>query len=108
MIELEYINDTWVVMEDAFMYLSDKTSITIPKGFKTDLASVPRILWPLLPPFGKYNRAAIAHDFLYRNKMYNRRFCDYQLFFLSREDKTNIITSYILYIGVRLFGANYY
>jgi Protein of unknown function (DUF1353) len=39
--------------------------IVVPKGFVTDLASVPRILWAYLPPFGNYTAAAIVHDFLY-------------------------------------------
>lgn len=37
---------------------------TIPAGFVTDLASVPRSLWAILPPHGRYAKAAILHDFL--------------------------------------------
>lgn len=39
--------------------------ITIPAGFETDLASVPKVLWSFCPPFGKYTSAAILHDFMY-------------------------------------------
>jgi hypothetical protein len=39
--------------------------VTVPAGFSTDFASVPRILWPIFPPQGKWNKAAILHDFLY-------------------------------------------
>lgn len=38
--------------------------VVIPKNFVTDGASVPRYLWPLFPPIGRYFRAAAAHDFL--------------------------------------------
>ena len=38
--------------------------ITCYKGFKTDLASTPKILWTLLAPWD-IARAAIIHDFLY-------------------------------------------
>lgn len=39
--------------------------ITVPKGFVTDLASIPRWAWVLLPPDGPWVKAAIVHDFLY-------------------------------------------
>lgn len=38
--------------------------ITAPKGFKTDLASVPRIAWSFIAPFD-IARAAVIHDALY-------------------------------------------
>lgn len=39
--------------------------ITVPKGFITDYASIPRILWSWLPAWGPYGPAAIIHDYLY-------------------------------------------
>lgn len=45
---------------------SDGWRIRVPAGFLTDFASIPRLLWALIPPRGKYNRAAIIHDFLYK------------------------------------------
>jgi len=41
--------------------------ITVPPGFETDGASVPRPLWWLLPTWGTYSRAAVIHDFLCRS-----------------------------------------
>lgn len=38
--------------------------VRVPAGFETDLASVPRWLWALLPPHGRYAKAAIMHDWL--------------------------------------------
>ncbi len=40
--------------------------ITVPKGFLTDLASIPSLFHGLLPPDGEYAPAAIVHDFLYQ------------------------------------------
>ncbi|MFG1422518.1 DUF1353 domain-containing protein [Roseixanthobacter liquoris] len=40
-------------------------TITVPKGFVTDLASIPRWAWIILPPDGPWVKAAIIHDFLY-------------------------------------------
>ena len=39
--------------------------ITVPAGFVTDFASIPRLLWWRYPKSGKWNRAAVVHDFLY-------------------------------------------
>ena len=41
------------------------TKITVPVGFVTDLASVPRALWGFIAPFD-VARAAIIHDLLYK------------------------------------------
>jgi len=38
----------------------------VPKDFICDYASVPRVLWSLIPPMGnRYTRAAILHDYMY-------------------------------------------
>ena len=38
--------------------------IIVPRGTVTDLASVPRVFWILLPPFGGDAAAAVLHDWL--------------------------------------------
>ena len=40
------------------------SKITCKKGFKTDLASVPRVIWNIISPWD-IARAAIIHDLLY-------------------------------------------
>lgn len=40
-------------------------TITVPAGFVTDLASVPRWAWIIVPPDGPWVKAAIIHDYLY-------------------------------------------
>lgn len=56
-------------LEEPLVYRSRiGRTITVPIGFETDGASVPRPLWWLYPPFGgEYDRAAIVHDYLYRH-----------------------------------------
>lgn len=36
----------------------------VPTGFKTDFASVPRLLFWLFPAWGRYGEAAVLHDWL--------------------------------------------
>lgn len=37
--------------------------ITVPAGFVTNFANIPRILWWLWPRSGSWNPAAVVHDF---------------------------------------------
>lgn len=69
-LRVEYIDGhKWLLLEDFAYFDADfppnGAFIEMPKGFITDFASVPRILWNLLPPTGKYGKAAVVHDFLY-------------------------------------------
>ena len=49
------------------------STIEVPVGTITDLASVPRFFWRIFPPFGNYSQAAIVHDHLYRSDPYNMK-----------------------------------
>ena len=65
---------------DAFWYLSKPItwrpddpgqglpSVSVPIGFVTDFASIPRALWTSLPRDGDYVWAAVVHDYLYSTK----------------------------------------
>ena len=44
--------------------IGDDGTITVPAGYITDLASVPRSIWAVISPFD-VARAAVIHDLLY-------------------------------------------
>lgn len=50
--------------------------ITVPIGFKTDLASIPRVFRAAIPTNGKHRLAAVIHDYLYSSKKESRGICD--------------------------------
>jgi len=52
-------------------YPSDEI-ITVPKGFITDFASVPKIFWPIINPVGEHGKAAVIHDYCYATACYNK------------------------------------
>lgn len=54
------------LLEEFIVHLDSRRFVRVPKGFITDLASIPRFFWRIIPPVGKYNKAAVIHDFLYR------------------------------------------
>lgn len=83
--------------------------ICVPKGFVTDLASVPRLLWAYLPPFGNYTRSAVIHDALYTFQQINgqpitRKIADRILNEAMGDDDTGNWERNIIFIGVRLGG----
>jgi hypothetical protein len=45
-------------------YHGAQDTFTVPMGYITDFASVPRIAVWLIPTYGKWTRAAILHDWL--------------------------------------------
>jgi len=47
---------------------NDTYVITAARGCVTDLASIPRPFWILLPPDGPWVKAAIIHDYLYATR----------------------------------------
>ena len=72
---------TWTLRQELIYETDIGYKITVPAGFVTDLASIPRPLWVLWPPFGKYTRAAVIHDWLYDmhrkgGKHYSRCYAD--------------------------------
>jgi len=57
----------WAV-DAPLVYDDGAYKISVPIGFITDLASIPRGAWNLLPPDGPWAKAAVVHDFLYATK----------------------------------------
>lgn len=49
----------YVLENDITIKLSNSDIITIPKGFKYDLSSSPRLLWSILPPDGDFAIGAL-------------------------------------------------
>lgn len=99
---------TWFLVEPLSYAVGDEHStdvITVPGGFETDFASIPRVLWWLLPPYGKYGNAAVIHDYLYRTKTRSRLRSD-QIF----REAMGVLgvpawQRTLIYLGVRAGGA---
>ena len=69
-LEIEYIDGRkWRVTAEFDYYLDwnnlASRKITVPAGFVTDFASIPRAFWDILPHTGLYGKAAVIHDYLY-------------------------------------------
>lgn len=97
--------DHWVVKKEFRYYVDgDKDKVVIvPRGFLTDGATVPRLFWGIIPPWGKYGQAVVLHDYL----------CEFRGFWnygqwetLRREDTDRIFRSALEELGVGSFTRN--
>ena len=83
--------------------------LTVPAGFASDGASVPRFFWRLVFPPGdqKAIRAAFIHDWLYRThpEGWTREAADMLFLKLLLEDGMPKLNAVLAWLGVRLFGA---
>ena len=83
---------------------------TVPKGFATDLASIPRIAWPIIAPsHASIIKPAIVHDWFYRETCdFNRKNTDLIFYHMLINEGVSPIISSAMYYAVRLFGAKFY
>jgi hypothetical protein len=101
--------------------VGDTNVITVPAGFVTDLASIPRWAWILMPPDGPWVKAAIIHDYLYATggtgqwkshptsiappRSYTRREADQILREAMENRGVGAFKRTIIYLAVRIGGA---
>ena len=95
-----------------FTYHNEKSGVNIivPAGFETDFASIPRFARILIPKLGRWNKAAVLHDWLYSKSAYQypnivpRKLPD--LIFLDGMKDLGVVKwkRTLMYWAVRLFG----
>jgi hypothetical protein len=94
------------VSQDFYFYREkDKDEIyTVPAGFKSNFASVPRVLQLLFSKRDVYSAASVLHDYLYTSKEISREKADLILkegMLVLGSSKTS---AYLFWLAVRLFG----
>lgn len=63
---VEQVDDTNWETHEELVYRGRTDTFVVPAGSPTDFASVPRAFVWLLPRYGRYTKAAILHDHLWR------------------------------------------
>lgn len=82
--------------------------VTVPEGFESDGASIPRFFWRIITPADcRIIRAAFVHDYLYRKqpKNWTRKDADDLFRVLCIRDGLSAFTANCLYYALRLFGG---
>ena len=114
--ELTKLNTTpiddkyWEVLED-YYYETSIGIIKVPKGFKTDYASVPKIFRNIINTYGKHGRGAVVHDWLYSSQCLlniTREKADKIFLEIMEEWEVNKFKRNFMYKMVRIFGASHF
>lgn len=87
-------------------YRSNHIEVTVEKGFRYDLASVPRFLWWFLPRTDpRIVRAATIHDKLYVEHLADKAIADAIFLSIMKYDGMPLFKRWAAYLAVRIFGG---
>jgi Protein of unknown function (DUF1353) len=92
--------DVWH-LEQPYTRKTSIGTVTVPPRFAWDGASVPRVLWNIIPPWGSYSGAALVHDWLYRT----RTSCASSTKTITKEEADRVFYELMLEDGVRKSSA---
>ncbi len=117
-IDVEFMTEVCLVpQKDNRFMLCDNMIVHVdnqyhvaPRGFKTDLASIPRIMWPIFWP-DDYDTiaAAVLHDWHYCcDKEITRLRADEIFYYSLLSNGSSKLKAWIYYIGVRRIGWLYF
>lgn len=98
----------WVVLKALTYRTTTGRAYVIPRGFITDLASIPRPVRPLLDRNGTSRRAAVLHDALYCRQITARGEADLLFLEAMEHDAVPWLERTLMYAGVRLAGWLYW
>jgi hypothetical protein len=103
--EIDGDDQRWRLLEPCLYHLKVPDGdewVDVPIGFVTDFGSIPRLLWgvPGLSPFGKYRRAYVVHDKLFRAPVVRSALSARAISFSETND--------ILREAMQVLGANWW
>lgn len=106
---LAVIDRDRAVLSEALVYDGAVDRWTVPAGFGTDFASVPRLLTWLVPRMGAWTRAAILHDWFCTvgivAGVISARDADGVFRRVLREEGTPVVLRWLMWTAVRLGAA---
>jgi hypothetical protein len=99
----------WILCKP-LVYQSDvaKQTFTVPEGFETDLASVPRLPVVYLLTGDTARAAAVVHDYLYSERKVSRKVADAVLREASEVSGVPAWRRWVMWVGVRIGGSSHY
>ena len=105
-LHLQFIDGRRWRLLNSFGYVAkDNRHVLVPRGFITDLASIPRVFWRVIPPTGPYGPATVIHDFLYSNQPCSRKTADRLFLEGMKVLKVAWWKRRVMYRAVRVFGG---
>ena len=100
-------HDQWILLSD-LTYSIGNTGVvlTVPAGFVTDYASIPRGFWGIASPQDNYSEAAIVHDYLYWTQSCTRSQADNIFLVAMKEASVNPFRRWFIHRAVRSAGQS--
>jgi Protein of unknown function (DUF1353) len=96
--------ERWELLEP-LAYRGRRQRFVVPAGFRTDLATVPRVLVWLVPRWGLYTQAAVLHDWLCTEGVatgaVTARDADGLFRRVMRESGVPVVRRWLMWSGVR-------
>ena len=105
------IDDKYGEVLEEYSYETSKGLVVVPKGFRTDYASVPKIFRNIINTYGKHGRAAVVHDWLYSSQCkidITRAEADKIFLEIMVEWNVKKYKRLLMYYLVRMFGGNHF
>jgi hypothetical protein len=103
-----HVPGEWVVLSLLGYQSADGERYYVPPTFITDLASIPRLVHPVLSPNGNSRRAAVLHDYRYCVKQGTREQADALFLEALEAEGVNLITRRLMWLAVRAWGWRYW
>ncbi len=102
----DFVNGTdFIVAEDYRWSIGHSGQVlTVPAGFVTDYASIPQPLHSVMRQYGRHNRAAVIHDWLYWSQVCTRDQADNLMMIAMKELRVKKSRRKLIYRGVHHGG----
>lgn len=101
-IDIRQTGDTTFELVSPIRYDGRHDTFVVPAGQETDFASVPRAITWLVPRYGRWTKAAILHDYLYRSRVVSPRDADGIFRRALREQGVPLYKRWMMWTAVRL------
>ncbi len=89
-----------------FLYKPTDEIFTVPAGFPTDLASIPKAFQNVASKLGKNIKAAILHDYLYAKGFTTKKLADKIFLIAMKECGVKFWKRRLMYLAVKWFGGS--
>jgi hypothetical protein len=94
-----------VVLDSHFVYIDDSVGVIyVPKGFDSDLASIPPFAQSFISKVGKYDAAAVVHDWLYSSQLFDKLICDKVFLRAMKDAGVSYFKRTLMYFTVKMFA----
>lgn len=98
-------HDQWILLEDLEYHIGQSgVTLTVPAGFVTDYASIPRGFWGIASPHDRYSEAAVVHDYLYWTQSCTRQQADNIFLIAMKEAGVSALRGWFIHMSVRSAG----